>query len=460
MAADGFPDNRLPAHGASADEVLDRMEELRADDRDWRGGRVFSLVYSAGDEVHALLERAAAAYSAENALNTMVFPSLGWMQHDIVTITAGLLGADRVATDEADIHGYLTSGGTESLLMATKTARDWGRSERVTSGTNGIASRPRSATAQPNMVLATSAHAAFEKASHYFDVESRRIPVGPDYRADVDAMADAIDDDTVLIVGSAPSYPQGVVDPIPDLAALATERGILCHVDACLGGFILPFLGSLGYLEKRWDFTVPGVTSISADLHKYGYGSKGVSVVLYRTPELARMQPFLTTNWLGGLYGSPSMAGTRPAGPIAAGWAVLHFLGEDGYLRLTEDTYRAARALRSAIEDLPGLAVRGDPDATVLAFGGDGARSSGSNDAASTDTSVSIDTFALGDALADRGGWYFDRQSPPDSLHGTVHAGHAAVMDELIADLTAVAGELAASGARATDRATTYGTVN
>jgi glutamate/tyrosine decarboxylase-like PLP-dependent enzyme len=312
------------------------------------------------------------------------------------------------------------------------------------------------------MVLATSAHAAFEKASHYFDVESRRIPVGPDYRADVDAMADAIDDDTVLIVGSAPSYPQGVVDPIPDLAALATERGILCHVDACLGGFILPFLGSLGYLERQWDFTVPGVTSISADLHKYGYGSKGVSVVLYRTPELARLQPFLTTNWLGGLYGSPSMAGTRPAGPIAAGWAVLHFLGEDGYLRLTEDTYQAARALRSAIEGLPGLAVRGDPDATVLAFGGDltGAGPGGPDAGSGGADAASIDTFALGDALADRGGWYFDRQSPPDSLHGTVHAGHAVVMDELIADLTAVAGELAASGARATDRATTYGTVD
>jgi len=413
------------------------MEALRADDRDWRGGRVFSLVYSAGDEVHALLERAAAAYSAENALNTMVFPSLGWMQHDIVTITAGLLGADRVAAGGADIHGYLTSGGTESLLMATKTARDWGRTERVTT--------------RPNMVLATSAHAAFEKASHYFEVESRRIPVGPDFRADVDAMADAIDDDTVLVIGSAPSYPQGVIDPIVDLAALASERGVLCHVDACLGGFILPFLGALGHVDKQWDFTVPGVTSISADLHKYGYGSKGVSVVLYRTAELARLQPFLTTNWLGGLYGSPSMAGTRPAGPIAAGWAVLHFLGEDGYLRLTEDTYRAARALRSAIEGLPGLAVRGDPDATVLAFGGD--RRGGDSGA------VSIDTFALGDALADRGGWFFDRQSPPDSLHGTVHAGHAAVMDELVADLTAVAGELAASGARARDRATTYGTV-
>ena len=462
MAAEGFPNNRLPTHGVGADEVLGRMEELRADDRDWRGGRVFSLVYSAGDEVHALLERAAAAYSAENALNTMVFPSLGWMQHDIVTITAGLLGADRVTGGPADIRGYLTSGGTESLLMATKTARDWGRSEREKLS-------PKGPTARPNMVLATSAHAAFEKASHYFDVESRRVPVDPDYRADVDAMADAIDDDTVLVVGSAPSYPQGVIDPIPELAAMASERGVLCHVDACLGGFILPFLGQLGHLDKQWDFTVPGVTSISADLHKYGYGSKGVSVVLYRTPELARLQPFLTTNWLGGLYGSPSMAGTRPAGPIAAGWAVLHFLGEDGYLRLAEDTYRAARSLRSAIEGLPGLAVRGDPDATVLAFGGDAdaTRLAFGGDVDATGLALTgvppaagpIDTFALGDTLAERGGWYFDRQSPPDSLHATVHAGHAAVMGELIDDLTAVVGELATTGSRAVDRSTTYGTI-
>jgi hypothetical protein len=221
---------------------------------------------------------------------------------------------------------------------------------------------------------------------------------------------------------------------------------------------------------------VPGVTSISADLHKYGYGSKGVSVVLYRTPELARLQPFVTTNWLGGLYGSPSMAGTRPAGPIAAGWAVLHFLGEDGYVRLAEDTYRAARSLRSAIEGLPGLAVRGDPDATVLAFGGDpdaggfvvgdgpfagdGPSASGLAFTGGPSGGSIVDTFALGDALAERGGWFFDRQTPPDSLHATVHAGHAAVMGELIADLTAVAGELAATGSRAEDRSTTYGTVD
>ncbi len=267
---DGFPDTRLPVHGSPAGEVLDRMAELRADDRDWRGGRVFSLVYSAGHEVHELLERAADLYSAENALNTAVFPSLGWMQNDVVSITAGLLGADGLPADErAEVRGYLTSGGTESLLQATKTARDWGRAE-------GRIERP-------NIVVATSAHAAFEKAAHYFDVESRRVPVRDDFTADVDAMADAVDDHTVMIVGSAPSYPQGVIDPIPALAAVAVDRGILCHVDACLGGFILPFLDRLGHLGKRWDLTVPGVTSISADLHKYGYASKGISVIVYRS---------------------------------------------------------------------------------------------------------------------------------------------------------------------------------
>jgi sphinganine-1-phosphate aldolase len=423
----------LPRHGLDADRVLDRMRELRVDDRDWRGGRVFSLVYSAGDAVHDLLERAATLYSVENALNTAVFPSLARMQQDIVTITAGLLGAERLPPDErGGVRGYLTSGGTESLLQATKTARDWGRAER------GIT--------RPNMVLATSAHAALEKAAHYFDVESRRIPVRPDYSADVAAMADAADANTVMVVASAPSYPHGVIDDIPEVAGLASERGILCHVDACLGGFILPFLRQLGHLDKQWDLTVPGVTSISADLHKYGYATKGVSVILYRNRQLAKLQPFITTNWLGGLYGSPSMAGTRPAGPIAAGWAVLHHLGADGYLRLAEDTHQAAVAIKATIEATPGLALRGRPDATVFAFGADSHNGR-------------IDTFALGDALAARGGWYFDRQTPPDSLHATVHAGHRAAVDELGADLTFVAAELLRSGGRAADRSATYGTV-
>jgi glutamate/tyrosine decarboxylase-like PLP-dependent enzyme len=258
-------------------------------------------------------------------------------------------------------------------------------------------------------------------------------------------MAEAVDDRTVLVVGSAPSYPQGVIDPIAELGALAAERGVLCHVDACLGGFLLPFLGTLGHVTKAWDLSVPGVTSISADLHKYGYASKGVSVILYGDAELARLQPFVTSNWLGGVYGSPSMAGTRPGGPIAAGWAVLQHLGEDGYQRLAADAWRAATTLRRTIDATPGVAVRGAPDATVLAFGDDG--------------SGAVDTFALGDALAARGGWFFDRQTPPDSLHATVHAGHAVVIDELCADLVAAADELTRTGARAEDRDTPYGTV-
>ena len=427
-----FADNRLPAHGLDADDVLTRLDGFADQDRDWRGGRVFSLVYDAGPDVRELLARAAGRFGAENALNTLAFPSLGWMQHDIVTITTGLLGGDRRPGGSAGVRGYLTSGGTESLLQATRTARDHGRDVR------GVV--------RPNMVLATSAHAAFAKASHYFDVESRRVPVRPDGSADVAAMADAVDDQTVLLVGSAPSYPQGVIDPIPELGTLGLERGVPCHVDACLGGFILPFLGTLGHVTKPWDLAVPGVTSISADLHKYGYASKGVSVILYGDRELARHQPFVTTDWLGGLYGSPSMAGTRPGGPIAAGWAVLHHLGEDGYLRLAAEAHRAATSLLACIRSTPGLAVRGAPDATVIAFGGQ-------------DEADGIDTFALGDALAERGGWYFDRQTPPDSLHATVHAGHAAVIDELCADLIGAAADLARTGARAEDRGTSYGTV-
>ncbi len=437
----GLPDTRLPEHGVSADQVLATMDGFRAGDRDWRSGRVFSLVYSAGPEVHDLLGRAAELFPAENALNTAVFPSLGRMQSDIVAITAGLLGADRLPSDQRDqVRGFLTSGGTESLLQATKTARDWGRDHR------GIH--------RPNMVLSTGAHAAFDKASHYFDVEARRVPVRPDFTADVDAMADAIDDNTVLVVASAPTYPQGMVDPVADLAGLAADRGVLCHVDACLGGFILPFLARLGHLDATWDLSVPGVTSISADLHKYGYASKGVSVVLYRNRQLARLQPFVTSNWLGGLYGSPSMAGTRPAGPIAAGWAVLHHLGLDGYLTLAEDAHRAATAIMATITSTPGLVLRGRPDATVFAFGGQTEESVGGGDQGSD----ALDTFALGDALVGRGGWYFDRQAPPDSLHATVHAGHLAVVDELCADLASCAGELLDSGVRAEDRSTTYGT--
>ena len=229
-----FPHTPMPAQGLPRDEVMQQLITMKQDDQDWRGGRVFSLVYSAGDDVHELLSDALSLYSAENGLNVLAFPSIGVMQHDIVSNTASLLGADDPAAGGA-VEGYLTSGGTESLLQAVKTARDVGRERGI---------------ARPRVVAAESAHAAFTKAADYFDVDLVRVPVDADFRVRADALADACTDDTIMVVGSAPTYPQGVIDPIADIAALALERGILCHVDACMGGFLLPFLAELGRLDR------------------------------------------------------------------------------------------------------------------------------------------------------------------------------------------------------------------
>jgi glutamate/tyrosine decarboxylase-like PLP-dependent enzyme len=403
---------------------MTQLIALKQGDQDWRGGRVFSLVYSAGDDVHELLQEAGALYSAENGLNVLAFPSIGTMQHDIVSNTATLLGGDDPASG-GGLHGYLTSGGTESLLQAVKTARDVGRARGI---------------AQPEVVAAESAHAAFTKAADYFDVPLRRVPVDADFTVRAEQLAAACTDDTIMLVASAPTYPHGVVDPVADIAALADERGILCHVDACMGGFLLPFLTQLGRFDQPFDFRLPGVTSMSADVHKYGYASKGVSVILYRTPELARHQVFATTDWLGGFYASTAVAGTRPAGPIAAAWAVMMHLGQEGYLELTRTAHDAAIALREGIASIDGLTVRGDPPATVLAFG-----------ARDPDT---VDIFAVGDLLASWG-WYLDRQNRPDSLHATVHAGSAATVPALLHDLARAVRE--GGHRRAADRSTTYG---
>ena len=412
----------LPPSGKPADEVLAELAELRADDNDWRGGRTYSLVYSAGEEVHDLLREAHGMFLAENALNVAVFPSLRRMQQDVLEITGDLLSGGGTTA------GFMTSGGTESILCAVLAAREWARHER------GID--------QPEMVLPTSAHAAFAKADHLFGVRSVRVPVGDDWRADVAAMEAAITPNTVLLVCSAPQYPQGVVDPVEEVAALAAARGLLCHVDACLGGFMLPFLERLGRFDRPWDFRVPGVTSISADLHKYGYAAKGASTITYRHRDLRRHQTFLFDGWLGGTYGSPTLAGTRPAGPIAAAWAVLQHLGEEGYVRLAEATHDAALRLAEGIRSTPGLVLRGDPDATVMAFG-----------ASEPDE---LDIYAVGDRLVARG-WHLDRQKPPDSLHAMVNAVHADVIDTLVDDIAAATAEVA--GVRGADRAATYGTV-
>jgi glutamate/tyrosine decarboxylase-like PLP-dependent enzyme len=373
------------------------------------------------------LSDALALFSAENGLNVLAFPSIGVMQHDIVCNTATLLGADEPEAGGA-VEGYLTSGGTESLLQAVKTARDVGRERGI---------------ARPSVVCGQSAHAAFTKAADYFDVDLVRVPVDPGFRVSAAALDAACTDDTIMVVASAPTYPQGVIDPVADIAALALRRGILCHVDACMGGYLLPFLRELGRLDPvdgAFDFRVPGVTSMSADVHKYGYASKGVSVILYRDHELARKQLFVTKDWLGGFYASTAMAGTRPAGPIAAAWAVMMHLGREGYVELTRVAHDAALELRRGVEAIHGLEVRGDPPATVLAFG---ARDP-----------EALDIFAVGERLA-ADGWYLDRQNRPDSLHATVHAGSAATVPALVDDLRRAV--KAVGSTRTEQRDTTYG---
>jgi glutamate/tyrosine decarboxylase-like PLP-dependent enzyme len=413
----------LPSSGVPADQVLARLDALKEHDVRWRDGRAFTLAYYAGPEVSAVADEAHRRFSTDNALNTDAFPSLRTIQAEVVGIVADWLQAG------PDGAGFMTSGGTESILMAVKAARERGRAER------GVA--------RPNVVLPTSAHAAFEKGCYYFGLESRRVAVRDDWRADADAMADAIDDDTVLVVGSAPQYPQGVVDPIADIAALAAERDINCHVDACMGGVTLTYLARLGYDITPWNFTVPGVTSISVDLHKFGYTAKGASVIMHRSKRLRAYQTFVTDNWLGGMYGSSGVLGTKGGGPMAAAWAVMHHLGDEGYLRLTADARRATEQIAAAVRSMPELVQRAEPDAMLLSFG-------------AADPSA-LDVYAVADALWRRG-WYVDRQGPPPSLHLTVNAVHADKVESFLADLGASIDEVTAAAASGDQGA--YGTID
>lgn len=373
---------------------------MRTRDVRWREGRAFSLAYNAGPDALAVAEEAYRRFSGENALNTDAFPSLKQIQAEVVAMAGVWLGATPQSA------GFMTSGGTESILMAVKAARD-----RL------LALRQ---IRQPNMVLPTSAHAAFAKAGAYFGVEVRRVAVQPDWRADVVAMRDVTDENTVLIVGSAPQYPQGVVDDIVGIAKIAIDFDINCHVDACMGGVTLAYLSRLGENIAPWNLQVPGVSSISVDLHKFGYTSKGASVIMYSTKHLRSFQGFITDDWLGGVYGSSGVLGTKSGGSMASAWAVMHFLGDDGYLRLTREAREATLQLADYVRNSRDLILRAEPESTLLCFG-------------ARDPSA-LNVFAVADELSKRG-WYIDRQTPPDSLHCTVNAIHHDKIDWFTKDL-------------------------
>ena len=406
--------------GRPVDEVIAELTDKRSGDVKWSDGKTFGMVYDGGPSVHQVAEQAARLYLHENALNTQAFPSLRQIQSEVVGWTADLLNGDE------NTAGFLTSGGTESILCGVLAARKRGLAERNIT--------------EPEMVLSESTHAAFHKAADNFGLTVHKAPLLENYTANVEAMASMVNDNTVLVVGSAPQYPQGVQDDIPAIAALAKSVGANCHVDACMGGFVLPFAERIGRDILPWDFRVDGVTTISADIHKLGYAPKGVSVILHNTKESRSYQTFVFDDWLGGFYASPNMQGTRSGLPMACAWAVMQHLGIDGYIDLTQQTLVNADLMRAGIMAVDGVRVLGEGQFHLVAM------------AAEPDSG--IDMFALGDALLERG-WYHDRQTPPDNLHSTVSNTNTGVIDHYLADLA----ECVATVGTTDDRGTTYATL-
>jgi sphinganine-1-phosphate aldolase len=426
-AVPSFP--RLPADGLARTEVAELVERLAAaEESRWREGFASGAVYH-GDPGHiAFLNRVYAAQSQANPLHPDLWPSATKFEAEIVSMTAHMLGAAH-ADAAAPVVGTVTSGGTESILLAMKAYRDFARTQR------GIA--------EPEIVVPVTAHAAFDKAAGYFDMPLIRVPVDDSCQADPDAVARAITENTAVVVGSAPSFPHGVIDPIPRLAELAAERGVGCHVDGCLGGFILPWAERLGYPVPPFDFRLPGVTSMSADTHKYGYAAKGSSVVLYRGRDLRRFQYYTTADWPGGLYMSPTFAGSRPGALSAVCWATLVSVGERGYLDAARRILQTGARVRDGVAAIGGLRVLGDP-LWVIAF--------------AADDGDSLDIFQIMENMAHRG-WSLNGLQRPAAVHIAITLRHTAsgVADRFLSDLRESVAEVRASPGVRTGLAPVYG---
>ena len=371
-----------PLGGLSAEAVREALHAMQSADLPVHGGRTLAYVYDSGlAEADALGLEALAMFAGSNGLDPTAFPSLARMENDLVAMAGAFLDAPE------GYAGSVTSGGTESILLAVLAARD---------GATGV---PEGML--PSMVLPSTAHAAFLKAAKFFGVRAVVVEVDPvTLKADVAATEAAIDETTVLLVGSAPSYAHGVIDPIPELAAIATAHGIRCHVDACIGGWVLPHLDDV----PPWTFEVEGVTSVSVDLHKYAYTPKGVSILLHRTAALRRSHFFASADWPGYTMLNTTMQSTKSGGPLAAAWAVTHRIGAAGYRDLAAQARRATLDLADAVREVDGLRVFAEPESTLLALATDG----------------SCDVFTLADEMLARG-WFVQPQLSYHDLPATLH---------------------------------------
>ncbi|PWJ25768.1 glutamate/tyrosine decarboxylase-like PLP-dependent enzyme [Branchiibius hedensis] len=383
----------------STQQILEALQQLRAADLPTHGGRTLAYVYDSGvAEADELGRAALAMYGGTNGLDPTAFPSLLQMERDLVDFARPMFhGADAMV-------GTVTSGGTESILLAVKTARD------------------AAAVEKPVIVVPDTIHAAFHKAAHYFGVERVSVPVDPvTFRADPAAIGVALEeygDRVVLVAVSAPSYAHGVLDPVQEVADLTRPRGIRLHVDACIGGWVLPWTDDL----PAWDFAVDGVTSISADLHKYAYTPKGVSLLLHADPGYRRAQFFASADWPGYTMLNSTVQSTKSGGPLAAAWAVVRYFGVDGYRRLTQEALAGTQAVTDGVAGIDHLRVVVQPDSTLVAIGADEA----------------LDVFTLSDLMLDRG-WFVQPQMSfkefPATLHVSLSAATAASVPDFLAAL-------------------------
>jgi len=391
---------KLPETGLSHDAIISHLTDLKKDDISWEEGRTPMFIFKAEPELSKVTQEAFNLYFNENALAAhRAYKSIRKMEDDVIAIGLDLFhgtGAGR---------GFFTTGGTESIMCAVKAAKTWAREERGDPKFHG------------NVIAAETAHPAFRKSCDLMDIEIRKFPVGEDYRADPAALEAAIDEDTFMIIGSAPCFPYGVVDPIEELSDIAVRHGLWLHVDACVGGYMLPFAEELGQKIPAWDFRVPGVTSISADVHKFGYAPKPASTVFFRSQEFAKHLVFHYNEWPNGLYATATIVGTRPGGGVAGAWATLHSLGHDGYLRVTRRLLALIDRYKKGIEAIPGLRVIADPQLAIIAF-----------------TSDEVDLLQAGNRMAQRG-WLPSFLQKPRGMHLMLSLIHEKACDQWLADL-------------------------
>lgn len=396
----------FPQKGIRNEDIINQLNAMKSMDADWKNARIFSLVFNAGNEVKEFAEKAFNTFINENSLSPFTFPSLLRMENEVVAMMINLLGGN------ADTVGNMTTGGTESLMSAVKAARDYARENKPE-------------ITDPQLVMPLSAHPSINKAAHYLGIKTVIVPTDNCSVVKPDDIRASLNKNTIMLIASAPSYPHGIIDPIKEIAGIAAENNIWFHVDACVGGMVLPFLKNAGYHVPDFDLRIPGVWSISADIHKYGYSPKGASIILYRDDNLRKYQMFAYTEWPGGIYATTSVAGSRSGGPISASWGLIKYLGFEGYMRLADTAMKAVKLLQSGINSIPGLHVIGNPVSTIFAIGSD-----------------SYNIYAIGDMMKSRG-WYLDSQQKPPSLHMTIMPEHIKIVENFIKDLREVTSKVA-----------------